>query len=366
LRTILATAALLAALSLAACGGDDETDRAAATPEAGTARTAADPGLGAIKGYLLEHTEALSASTAQLAGQAERYRALVGAAGGDYGRLLGERRAEVAELVGEMQATWRKANPEYEEMEGVVAGVPELSEYDTIIDAGADGSDPENAVPFDVNLPSGKVLRKPGNFFFLTETSLFGTNPDFQAKGAEADLDGDGEVAFPEALPDADHLFAFTRDFAAQARKLDASAKAWTPARADAFQALVTMTPTMSEYFGQWKNSRFIAGNEADKASFAAASRLNDIEDILSGLVLIYDNIRPAVEEADRAQAEQTGRQLERLLAFATDLRKKEQAGTRFDAEQADTLGAEAQGRAEAIAGQVSQAAGQLGVELGS
>ena len=62
LRTILATAALLAALSLAACGGDDETDRAAATPEAGTARTAAAPGLGAIKGYLLEHTEALSAS----------------------------------------------------------------------------------------------------------------------------------------------------------------------------------------------------------------------------------------------------------------------------------------------------------------
>lgn len=366
MRQILAAAALLTALLLTACGGDDEPDRAFATPEAGTPSAAAGPGLGAIKGYLLEHTASLSASTAELAEQAGRYRALAQGAGGDYGRLLDERRAEVAKVVGEMQASWRTANPEYEEMEGVVAGVPELSEYDTIIDAGADGSDPENAVPFDVELPSGKVLRKPGNFFFLTETSLFGTNADFQAKGVEADLDGDGEVSFPEALPDADHLLAFTRDFAAQARKLDASAKAWTPARADAFQALVTMTPTMSEYFGQWKNSRFIAGNAADEASFAAASRLNDIEDILSGLVLIYDNIRPAVEEADRAQAEQTGRQLERLLAFATDLRKREQAGTRFDAEQADTLGAEAQGRAEAIAGQVSQAAGQLGVELES
>ena len=79
-------------------------------------------------------------------------------------------------------------------MEGVVAGVPELSEFDVIIDAGADGSDPENAVPFDVELPDGKVLEQPGNFFFLTETSLFGTNPEFQAAGVEPDLDGDGKV----------------------------------------------------------------------------------------------------------------------------------------------------------------------------
>ena len=33
-------------------------------------------------------------------------------------------------------------------MEGVVAGVPSLADYDVIIDAGGDKSDPENAVPF--------------------------------------------------------------------------------------------------------------------------------------------------------------------------------------------------------------------------
>ncbi len=124
------------------------------------------------------------------------------------------------------------------------------------------------------------------------------------------------------------------------------------------------MTPTMSEYFGQWKDSRFIAGAKADEQSFVAASRLQDIEDILSGLVLIYDNVEPAVAEADAAQAGQTGRDLEGLRDFATDLRKQEEAGKKFDAEQADTLGAEAQQRAEAIAGQVSQAAAQLGIEL--
>ena len=126
------------------------------------------------------------------------------------------------------------------------------------------------------------------------------------------------------------------------------------------------MTPTMSEYFGQWKNSRFIAGAKADEQSFAASSRLQDIEDILSGLVLIYDNVEPAVAEADKAQAAQTGRDLEGLRDFASDLRQREEGGTQFTAKQADTLGAEAQSRAEAIAGQVSQAAAQLGIKLES
>ena len=113
-------------------------------------------------------------------------------ADGDYAALLANKREEVAAAVGDMQATWQAANPQYEEAEGVVAGVPELAEFDVIIDAGSDASDPESAVPFDVELPGGKVLKQPGNFFFLTETSLYGTNPEFQAAGVKADLDGDG------------------------------------------------------------------------------------------------------------------------------------------------------------------------------
>jgi len=360
-RSLLAL--LAGAVLLAGCGEGDD-DRGASTPPARPA--AADPGLGAIKAYLVEHADALARSTATLAEQGRAYHALAEGAGFDQARLLSERRDEVREAVEGMQATWRRANPQYEEMEGVVAGVSELSEFDVIIDAGADGSDPENAVPFDVRLPDGRVLRRPGNFFFLTETSLFGTGEAFQAEGVEPDLDGDGRVRFGEAVPDAQVVLAVTRDFAAQARALQAAARRWTPRREDAFQALVTMTPTMSEYFGQWKDSRFIAGADASQDAFAASSRLQDIEDILSGLVLIYDNVRPLVAEADPAQAEQTGRDLRGLRDFAADLRRREARGTRFDAEQADALGAEAQARAEAIAGQVSQAAGRLGIALES
>lgn len=352
---------LLMASVLAGCGGDDD-----ATTTATTTQAAAEPGLGAIKRYLVDHTGELRASTAELAGQGAEYHRLAESADYDYARLLDERRDEVAALVTGMQETWKTANPQYEEAEGVVAGVPELADFDVIIDAGADKSDPENAVPFDVKLPDGRVLEQPGNFFFLTETSLFGTNQAFQAPGVTPDLDGNGRVAFGEALPDAGLVLAVTRDFAAQAAELDAAAQKWQPTRQDALQALATMTPTMSEYFGQWKSSRFIAGNDAGDESFAASSRLRDIEDILGGLVTVYGNVRPVIAEADAAQARQTGRELGALRDFAADLRTREDRGTRFTPEQADALGAEAQSRAEAIAGQVSQAAAQLGIELES
>src|ERR671911_662293 len=100
---------------------------------------------------------------------------------------------------------------------------------------------------------------------FLTETALWGTEQQFAADGVEPDLDGDGKVSFGEALPDADFLVAAARDFASNAKELDAAAQEWQPTPQDAFTALVVMTPTMSEYFDAWKNSRFVAGRSEER-----------------------------------------------------------------------------------------------------
>ena len=201
-------------------------------------------------------------------------------------------------------------------MEGVVAGVPSLADYDVIIDAGGDACDPENAVPFDVKTPAGKVFKQPGNYNFLIETSLFGTEPKFAAKGVKPDLDGDGKVEFGEALPDAD----FFQAAAQRLRRAGRRARRLGPQVAadrlqDALTALVVMTPTMSEYFEAWKNSRFVSGDKATETAFVVASRLQDIEDILGGLVLVYDNVetthredRPAQAEADRLVADEAPR----------------------------------------------------------
>jgi hypothetical protein len=348
-------AALVATAAVAiGCGGDDGDT----TTESGGSD------LVAVKDYLTEHSAELADQVAILRENGERYYELAESVDFDYDRLMDEHGEEVADLLAESKDAFAEANPAYEEMEGIVAGVPRLAQYDVDIDAGSDASDPENAVSFSLELPDGEMLKQPGNLFFVTETALYGTNPDFLAKGTKQDVDGDGKAEFGEGIPDADVYVAAVREFARQAEALDADAQEFEPTPSDALTALTVMTPTMSEYFEAWKNSRFIAGADAEELGFVAASRLSDIADILEGLVFTYDEIEPLVAEESRQQAEQTGESLRDLLAFVEELRDKEASGHEYTAEQADTLGAEAQRQAEAIAGQVTQAAQRLGIEL--
>jgi hypothetical protein len=348
------------AFAVAACGGGDEPSGTAP----GAAGTPAR--LAPVKDFLLAHTDRLVRDVGAIRAGAEEYYALARGAGFDYAPLLRSDRARLRELVRGAQRAFGRANPAYEEMEGVVAGVPSLADYDVIIDAGGDASDPENAVPFSLKTPAGRIFKQPGNFNYLIETAAFGTEPAFAAKGVRPDLDGDGKVRFGEALPDADFYVAAAREFERTARELDRAARAWTPTAQDAFTALVVMTPTMSEYFDAWKRSRFVAGGEATEKAFVAASRLQDIADILGGLETVYAGVRTQIASVDPAQARQTQSELAALTAFAERLRDQEAGGRRFTAEDAETLGSEAQRRAEAIAGQVSQAAGALDVELES
>jgi hypothetical protein len=342
------------ALTLAACGGDDSSEQ----------ESQQGPDLKAVKAYLLSHTEQLATDSGTLRRDAEAYYRLARENDFDYDRLLAEHRAETRELLRRTQRGFAKANPAYEEMEGVVAGVPSLADYDVIIDAGGDASDPENAVPFDLETPAGRTFKQPGNFNYLIETAAFGTEPKFAAKGVEPDLDGDGKVEFGEALPDADFYVAAARGFEKYAKELDQAAREWKPTVDDALTALVVMTPTMSEYFEAWKNSRFIAGDQATEKAFVVASRLQDIADILGGLVLVYDNVEPVIAKTDTEQAQQTKESLTELHGFAATMRDKEAAGRKYTAEDADTLGSQAQERAEAIAGQITQAAAKLDIQI--
>ena len=365
--TSLCAAALSAgALALAGCGDDDHDTSSAATTPATTAATTTAGAIdyAPIKAYLLDHTARLTKATGELATQAQTYYDMAQAEG-DENLLKGEHAQMTADLVGAMQKSWRAANPAYEEMEGIVAGVPSLASYDNILDAGTSAADdPENAVPFDLTYPDGTVLKKPGNYFYLTETSLWGSEPKFTVPDVKPDLDGNGEVEYGEALPLPDHIVAAAKGMNEQAQALAKDAAAWQPTESDVFNAVVVMTPTMAEYFEAWKNSRFVAGDKASEASFIGASRLIDITGILKGLTVIYDGIEPKIGTEDPQTAAQAGENLDALLAYVTKLRNAEEGGRKYTAEQADTYGTEAQKRAEAIAGQVSQAADALNIKI--
>jgi hypothetical protein len=267
-----------------------------------------------------------------------------------------------------MKADWIEGNPYYERMEGIVAGTPSLAEFDVILDAGSSAvEDPASAVPFDLTLPDGRELAQPGNLYNVTEGALWGTLPEelaAEVPSTPVDLDGDGTVEFGEVLPDAALMSAAATAFDGYANELAAAGEAWRPSASDAFTALVVMVPTMSEYFGQWKESRFVTGESSSSESFNVVSRLSDIRDIISGLEVVYAGVGPLVATVDEAQSEQTGRELTDLGAFIGDLHDQEQSGNSFTPEEADTLGSEAQDRATAIAGQVSQAAAELGIPI--
>jgi hypothetical protein len=353
MTTRLRALALAAAVSAAAVLAADASPAPDATTPTGTFRP--------VKSYLLQHTTLLTGFTEEFRTVARRYYAAARRSGFDYAALA--KQPAVRRDLARARSLWMKGNPYYERMEGIVAGTPSLAEYDVIIDAGSSAAeDPASAVPFDLKLPNGKVLRKPGNLYNLTEGMLWGTLPALVA--ARADLDGDGKREFGEVLPDANALVAAADAFVLYAGKLDRSARAWRPTPSDAFTAVVVMVPTMSEYFGQWKTSRFVLGDRASSESFNVVSRLSDIGDILGGLRVIYTGIRPAIAKVDTAQAAQTKRDLDSLHTYVARLRAQERAGKRFTPQQADVLGREAQERATAIAGQVSQAAARLQVRI--
>jgi hypothetical protein len=354
----------LVVLFLAGCGGDDADEAGSTTAAVETTVAVSGVELDGIKSYLTDHTEKLAGATAEFDTLAKEYDALAKGVAYDHDRLLSEHGDEVSRILADAKQRWTEANPYYEQVEGIVAGTPSLAEYDMILDAGSSAEeDPESAVPFDLELSDGRTLEQPGNLFNLTEGMLWGTLPKLTAK-AEADLDGDGKAQFGESLPDAQVLTAAAGAFKRYADELHTDAQAWEPTASDAFTALVVMVPTMSEYFGQWKESRFVRGDAAESEAFNVVSRLSDINDIISGLQVVYDGVQPAIAEVDAAAATQTGEELDELGSFISDLREQEADGKRFSPEQADQLGADAQRRGDAVAGQVSQHAAQLGVEI--
>ncbi|MGK2931334.1 MAG: imelysin family protein [Solirubrobacterales bacterium] len=337
------------------CGSDDS----------GSDSESSDTGLTATKSYLTDHSADLVANTARIKAAADAYYDLAESSGFDYAKMLKANCEAVDSSLTGAKDAFVAANPNYEEMEGIVAGIPRTAQYDTDMDAGSDASDPESAVSFNLTLPNGEVMKQPGNLFFLLETSLYGTNKELVVRGVKPDVNCDGKVEFGEGLPDANILKAAADEMDKQANDLDADAQEIVINDSDAMTAITVMTPTMSEYFEQWKLSSFVAGEGNQKdASFVATSRLSDIADILTGINVTYDEIEPMIAADNPDQAEQTSAELKDLLKRAEDLRDREAAGEKFTPEQADQLGAQMQAQAEKIAGQVTQAAKDTGVEI--
>ena len=355
-RTALALrAAPLAVLSLLA----SQTLSASPAGE----QTAAD--LLPIKEYTLANAAAMQTATGALRAVAADYRELLARHDFDYQAAWQAQADDLQRLVSAGRGAWVDASTAYELSEGIIAGVPSLAYYDVWIDAGPSAAeDPNEALDWTLTIAADRVLKRPGNLFHhLTEPVLWGTKAEWS--GAQVDLDGDGAVgAAGDALPEAAMFQAVAGAIDDAAAEMGQAVAGWEPNLSDVFTALVVMVPTMNEYFGQWKESRYVAGAASEEASFVAVSRLFDINGILTGLDVAYQHVTSLVAERDPSLDAQIRAGFEQLVGYVSDLYEQERAGRRFTAAEADLFGTEAQELATALAARLARAAELLAITL--
>jgi hypothetical protein len=322
-----------------------------------------DADLAAVKAYVVDEATQMRQGTSALKQTAEQYYTLAQAANFDYNALWTAHQADLIPLLQGAKDQWVQADSHYELNEGLIAGVPSLSYFDTWIDAGPSAAeDATNALDWTLELPDGRKLAKPGNILqHVTEATIWGTSDD--RVGLRVDLDGDGQVGLGDALPEANVFVAGARVLDDATDQMQKAVDGWTPTIDDAFAALQTMIPTINEYFEQWKVSHAVSGSASTEGYFVAKSRLFDVNGIYHGLDLTYEEIRPLVAGVNAPLDAQIDAAFSDLVKFVGDLLAKEQAGTKFTPEEADLFGSEAQGKADVLVGQVAQAAALLGIQ---
>lgn len=303
--------------------------------------------LSAVKDYVVKQSTALKNSSADLAKQGDAFYDLANTVKFDYAALWSSNKSDVVEILQAAQQDWITLNGQYESMEGIVAGVPFLTDFDPILDSGVKGQ-----VNLDVKLLSGKTLAKPGNLMALTQQTLWGTDATF-IKDMKADFDGSGTIDFGEAMPDAIYLKGFSDSLAEQTALLYQKAKSWQPTETDVFTALVINVPTMSDFFNSWKESRFVMGDKATRTDFAVTSRLSDIHNNVDSWQVMWQGLSPHIAD-----------ELGDLKGYIDNLYQQENSGKRFTPEEADLFSSEAQGRATTIVGQITQVAAEINVTL--
>lgn len=320
------------------------------------ARAAGTPG---VKDYLLATTAKMQTAAADFEKSAAAYSKIVDAAGGDYSAALKTSRKEITALVHTMQEDYKAMDSfGYENIEGIVAGVKKLADFDVYLDSGvpqAEATSPGAQVaPVVLKTKNGRVLDREGCLFtYLIEPALWGKN-----YAVPADVEGNGTIEPKESLPLADVLLAAAGDVRKKIDELAAASAAWQPTREDYFAAIITMTPTLSGYFDDWKESRYAAHTSG---RFTAVSRVSDMRGIMSGVSVLYAAVAPDVQTKDPALAKSITRGFRDILSFIdrVDAREKQ---ARITVAEIDEMGTQAKEKADKLVPQVEQAAAILNI----
>ncbi len=351
-RALLAFAMLL----LTACSSSS------APPAASAAQT----GMNGVKAHVVGRSAALSRAAAALRTAAQAYLELGRTTNFDYAALAEKSNKDVLKRILEAREAWRNASTAYAQMEGIVAGVPALADFDLILDTGTSEEEgDESVVPFDLKLPDGRTLPKPGNLFGVLEGTLWGTVAKYHGTGnVKLDLDGDGAVGFGDVLPDANVLVGAADALVDYVGQLERAAGEWQPTDKDAYLALTIMLPSIGDYFTAWKESRFVAGDDSAHTDYVAISRVTDLDAVMMSLKILFAGVEPQLNQIDAQSAGKLNTELNALADVVSQTAKAEADGKHFTPAEASALADRAMRSGEQMADIVTTLAQKTGIKL--
>lgn len=316
-----------------------------------------------VKTYLVTVIEAVVKASNDLKTAGVAYDKLVTAHANDAVAAAKAQPEQVATLIKQMRRAYERIDSYgFEYVEGIVAGVPSMAHYDVELDSGLPqkmATSPDDAVAQVVIKAGDLTLDKEGSLNnFLIEPTVFGTNERFSAgQSPLPGFEGDAAIRLPNPK-----LVIALADYAIEGyNRLLKDAKAWQPSDEDCFYAIYNMTPTLVDYFEEWKESKIQGG--AAGGRFVAVSRISDMRGIMSSVRLTWQSLEPQVAAADPALAQNVSQGYAKVMAFIDTIDARDKA-TPLNAEAIDALGSQAKERADKLTVQTAQAAALLKIDV--
>jgi len=304
-----------------------------------------------VKEYLLTKLAKIQNASEDFVKNSEAYAELVKAHGDSLPAAYKAEPAKMDNLVVKMQDNYKAMDSfGYETIEGIVAGVPLLADYDIYLDAGVPASEgPDGVAPVVLDLGNGKKIENQGSLFtFIIEPALWGGDKRWV-------VEADGRT-----LPRPEVLVAAALDVNKTINNLVAEANGWNASVSDCFGAMVVMTPTLSDYFEDWKESRY----SSDKSGrFQAVSRVSDMRGIMGSCQVMYDAVDAGVAAKDKALAKSVDSGFKGIMAFLDKIEDREKQGALKGAE-IDELATQAKEKTDKLVPQIEQSAAVSGVKI--
>lgn len=302
-----------------------------------------------VKKYLVNTVTKMQEASQDFVKNADAYAAIIAANKENYSVAYQSQPKQIDDLISKMQDNYKAMDSYgYETVEGIVAGVDSLALYDIYLDAGVPKSEGlEDVAPVVLDLGNGKKIDREGSLFtHIIEPALWNGNPKWGV-----------EISKTKTLPRAEVLVASAKDVNAKIGTLLADSKAWNASVSDCFGAMIVMTPTLSDYFEDWKESRF----SADKSGkFQAVSRISDMTGIMSSCDVMYKAVKDDLATKDKALAKSINLGFNDILNFLDQLDKREKAG-KITASEIDELAEQAKEKTDKLVPQIEQGSALLG-----